>query len=253
MNVLVTGASGGIGRAVVDILIQRGDTVIAQDLQSPNVVQSRLRGPRGDIEAASPEGVTWVAGDLTESQTLETVRSTISAEGLDAVIAAHGIDASATIEDLSNSFLRRAMRVNAGSVMYLLEKTVPLLMSSKGRFVAIASQAGLRAEHANAAYSASKAAVIEFVETLAPSMAQQGVHIRVLCPGCTSTPLFFGAQERFAAAAGTTKEAFVKRREEAIPIKRLAEVEETAAAAVWLSDDRPRPRVFAPTGGEVMW
>lgn len=233
MSVLVTGAGGAIGGAVVARLRQRGRDVIAHDLRPP---------------AEPLDGVRQLEGDVGDGAALAAALAGMGAE-LEAVIAAHGVDGSAALADLDDAFVRRVMSVNAASLPRLLEAVRPRLADG-APFVVVGSQAGLVGEPDNAAYCASKFAVHAWA--LAPR--DDGVVVRVLAPGCTETPLLFAAQERFAAAQGVPAQEFIDARRARIPLQRFARVDETAAAAVWLAEaDGPRPRLLAATGGEVLW
>jgi NAD(P)-dependent dehydrogenase (short-subunit alcohol dehydrogenase family) len=236
----VTGARGAIGAGIVRQLAARGDLVIAHDV-------------RGE-EQADTGGVTVVVGDLLAADDRAQLARVWGDGPLDAVIAAHGIDGSGAISDLAPSFVERVLSVNAATVPALLHLTLPALRLARGTFVVIASQAGLSAEANNAAYCAAKFAVVGWVRALAPTLrAEEGVTLRALCPGCTKSPLLFGAQARFAAARGVELAAFLRERMAAIPVGRFAEVEETAAAALYLAGPGERPVVFAATGGEVLY
>lgn len=241
MKALVTGAGGAIGAGVVRQLVDQGFEVIAQDLREEA------------LAAVAGAAVTTVAGDLLDAADRERLATAWGEGELDRVIAAHGVDGSAALSDLDPAFVRRVMEVNAGSVPPLLHLVLPALRRSGGTFVVVASQAGLQGEANNAAYCAAKFALVGWVTALAPGMAAEGVAIRALCPGCTKSPLLFAAQERFAAARGVPAAEFTAERMAAIPAGRFAEVEETAAAAVFLAERGARPVVFAPTGGEVLF
>lgn len=241
MTTLVTGAAGGIGAEVVRQLLARGDTVIAQDVDAAKL-------------AREPQpGLVTTAGDLLDVAYREQLRALVEETGLDAVIAAHGVDGSAPLEQLSDDFVRRVMDVNARSVTALLQLVLSALRATHGTFEVIASQAGLVAEADNAAYCASKFAIVGWVRSIAPALAAGGVHVRAFCPGCTETPLLFAGQERFAAAKGVPTDLFVQARKDGIPVKRFASVRETAAVAIYLAEPgRTRPLVLAATGGEVL-
>lgn len=235
MTVLVTGAAGAIGAAILARLVEDGHEVVAHDLR-PASVDPDWRG------------VTCISGDLGNGGGLGEQIAALGVT-LDAVIAAHGVDGSGALADLDDAFVRRVLRVNAASLPYLLEAVRPHL-GRPAVFVAIGSQAGLVGEPDNAAYCASKFAVTGW------ALASSGddVTVRVLCPGCTESPLLFAAQERFAAARGMPAEEFIAARRARIPLRRFAAVGETAAAAVYLAGlDGPRPTLLAATGGEVVW
>jgi len=235
MTALVTGAAGAIGAAIVARLVEDGHDVVAHDLRPPQV------DPDG-------RGVTGISGDLSDSGRLGDQISELGVT-LDAVIAAHGVDGSAALADLDDAFVRRVLRVNAASIPSLLEAVRPHLRRP-AVFVTVGSQAGLVGEPDNAAYCASKFAVTGW----ALASSDDDVTVRLLCPGCTESPLLYAAQERFAAAQGVPAETFIAERRARIPLQRFAAVRETAAAAVYLAaPDGPRPVLLAATGGEVVW
>lgn len=242
MRALVTGAGGAIGAGIVRLLVERGDEVIAQDLR-PDALAA--------IESAH---VTPVVGDLLREEDRAQLAGLWRDAELTCVIAAHGVDGSGALVDLDPSFVQRVLSVNAATIPPLLGLVLPALKRTRGTFVVIASQAGLQAEPNNAAYCASKFAIVGWVKAIAPAMASEGVAVRALCPGCTKSPLLFDAQARFAEARGMPVEEFIDERREGIPVGRFAEVEETAAAALYLAaPGMARPVVFAATGGEVLY
>lgn len=239
MNALVTGAGGGIGGEVVSQLLRDGAGVVAQ--------YHTHRRPD------SRAGLVPSVGDLLDPEYQLELRRAIEDARIDSVIAAHGVDGSGRLEDLEDEHVERIMLVNALSVAVLFELSLPVLRSTKGSFVVVASQAGLNAEAANAAYCASKFAIVGWVQRLAAMVVDTGVRVRALCPGCTDTPLLSTANERFAVAQGVSATALIQDRRSRIPIKRFAAVSETAAAALYLAAPRRnRPTVLAATGGEVL-
>jgi 3-oxoacyl-[acyl-carrier protein] reductase len=208
-----------------------------------------LSVPDDLVDSVGQRDVAWATGDLT-GDGIQSLLPAIGAHPLDAVIAAHGVDGSDPLPALTPDRITRVMRINTTSVIALHAALRERLRTSGGAFVAIASQAGLRAEPHNAAYSASKFALVGWARA---ASTPTDVPVRVLCPGCTDTSLFRSAQARFAAAAGETPSAFAQRRAQSIPLGRLADVAETAAAAVYLALGAIRPNLLAFTGGEVAW
>jgi NAD(P)-dependent dehydrogenase (short-subunit alcohol dehydrogenase family) len=237
MTALVTGAAGAIGSAIVEQLLALGETVIAQDIT--------FRTP------VAP-GVRTIEGDLLAAELHRELIDAIGGEPLHRVIAAHGVDGSAALRDATPEFFRRVMRINGETVPLLLESTRAGLRAASGTFMIVSSQAGIVAERENLAYSASKFALIGWARALRSELAAEGIRIRVLAPGCTETPLFVAAQERFAAMAGMPVEQFLQVRRDRIPVGRFASTAQTAAGAVYLSDPAiTTPFLLAATGGEV--
>lgn len=243
MTSVVTGANGAIGKAAVSLLTDAGEEVIAHDLRMPAV----------DSDLVQP-----VQGDLLDPAGHDSLRAMIPDQGLQCVIAAHGIEGAGALGAMTPEFIRAVVDVNFTCVTALLTATLPALEHAGGRFVAVSSQAGLIGEANNTAYSAAKFALIGWARELGPELARRGVGLHVLCPGCTESPLLYNAQEGFARANGaTTRDEitdFIAARAAQIPIGRFAAAEETAAAAVYLgTGPGPRPRVLAATGGDVVW
>ncbi len=241
MTVLVTGAGGAIGSAVVRQLAEEGREVVAHDLTAEA------------LAAAADWAAESIVGDLTSASDLKALRRCFAGESLDAVIAAHGIPGAGALEHMSRKRIDAILAVNAVTIPALLRATLASLAADGGgTFVAIASQAALRGEPDNAVYCASKWAVTGWVSAIAPHLAADGVHVRALCPGRTEGPLLESALEGFAAETGQTVEEYVADILKVIPLGRYARVEETAAAAVYLAEtSSARPTILATSGGEV--
>jgi NAD(P)-dependent dehydrogenase (short-subunit alcohol dehydrogenase family) len=239
MTVLVTGAGGAMGRAVAARLLARGEAVVAHDLDD------------GALSALVARGAQPLTGNLLEDATLARLSGRSPLAG---VVAAHGVPGAGSLADLEPDQVRHILAVNAASVVRLFAAVEPALAGAGGAFVAIASQAGLVGEPDNAAYCASKYAVVGWARALAPAAARRGVRLRVLCPGRTRSPLLHAGHARFAAARGLSLEEFEERQRERVPAGRFADPDEMAAAAEYLLDARgPGPVVLAVTGGEVPW
>jgi NAD(P)-dependent dehydrogenase (short-subunit alcohol dehydrogenase family) len=239
---LVTGAAGGIGAATVELLTERGEAVLAQDLDAERL--GRLQGG----------GVERLAGDLTSRAFLDELARRCVERGVRSAVAAHGIEGTGALHSLSAEQVRRVLAINASSIPALVDALWPALTSTRGALVAVVSQAGLVGEANNTAYSASKFAIMGWLRRARGPAAASGISLRALCPGCTRTPLLMDAFARFARAEGRTVEEFERSRTAQISTGRLAEPAETAAAALYLAEpDQPRPDVLAVTGGEVLW
>ena len=156
---LVTGAGGGMGRAIAERLSARGSRVLAADLK-----------PRpGDLDPA----ITYVAADLTETGAIDGLLASPVLDGsLDYLVNAAGValwgrDGSAL--DMAEDAWRDVLAVNFDATRRLTVKSVPLLRRRTGRSVVnIASIGGLRnMDSPFDAYQVSKAAVVSFTRSLA--------------------------------------------------------------------------------------
>lgn len=242
MTALVTGAGGAIGAAIVNQLLAEGHTVIAQDISAEGLAQ--LDG----------DNLIQVPGDLRDPKLLAQLAGLEELESLDRVVAAHGIEGSGDLQSTTSDRVQRIMSINAGAVTDLLYALEGRLSQNNGSYVVVCSQAGLVAERDNIAYCASKFALVGWARVEAERLALQGVKLRLLCPGCTETPILFDALANMASIEGVDYQDVVDRRLGSIPVRSFATPAQTAASACYLAEPaEPRPSIFAATGGEVLW
>lgn len=228
---LITGATGGIGRAIVERFVDDGWTVAAVDREAfdrphPNVVP---------IEADVTD-VAQLAAAARRASELGTLRVGIANAGV-------------LTEDLG-SFLDTGhpdawdstLRVNVIGVLATFQAVARELVRTAvpGRLLATASIAGLRPEPGLPTYCASKAAVLAIVQALALELGEHGINVNAVAPGPTSTE----AQEKVNEerrqagaqhAAETPSARSERHRNEGRPIRRLARPDEVAAAFAWLA------------------
>ena len=236
MRVLVTGAGGGLGGATVKAFRDAGWHVIPSDIKSGAWSENESNPLLGHI--GSDE---WIH-DL----------QILASGGLDAVVAAHGIEGTGGMHELQEPRISQVMTVNFASVQSLYKETAELLEAKSGTFVGISSQAGIQGEPAAAAYCASKFAVKAYIDRLHAN-SKGSIRYRTLCPGATETPLLKKAFEGIAAAEGLTYQDILDRRSAAVPVGRLGRPSDIGAAALWLAELQTHANVVAlVSGGEVL-
>lgn len=242
MSALVTGAGGAIGAAIVNHLLSEGHTVVAQDVSADRL--DRLEGT----------ALVRVPGDLREPQLLAQLAALPELAELDRVIAAHGVEGSGDLASTTPERVGRVMSINAAAVVDLLSAVEGRLTENSGSYTVVCSQAGLIAEADNLAYCASKFALVGWARVETARLETLGVKLRLLCPGCTETPILFDALANMAKIEGVAYEEVVTRRLNSIPIRVFATPAQTAASACYLAEPHEvRPAIFAATGGEVLW
>jgi NAD(P)-dependent dehydrogenase (short-subunit alcohol dehydrogenase family) len=236
MSILVTGARGAIGSAIVKHFLDAGETVLGQDLDVTGL--------------DAHDNLIPIAGNLLDSAVQERITTLSHDTKLTGVVAAHGIAGSAALKDCTDEFIDRVIAVNWSTIPIVFDAVKGALKANGGSFVAIASQAALIGESENAAYCAAKFAVNGWVESQAKHA--DGYTVHSLCPGATNSPLLIAAQKKFALAEGMTPEEYYKARTVQISLGRYGEPHEIAAAAAYLCTPGPRPVVLAVTGGDVL-
>ncbi len=177
--VLVTGADGGLGKFVTQAFLDAGATVVGT---STKIQQSDFNNSRFTAIAARISG-------LESAQSL--VNQVTSRFGkLD--VLAHTVGAFAggsSVADIDDATFHRMMDINLNSVFHAVRATLPSLRSAgSGRIIAIGSRAALEPGVGVGAYSASKAAMVSLIRTVAAENKDAGVRANVILPGTMDTP-----------------------------------------------------------------
>ncbi len=235
---LVTGAGSGIGRACAIALSEAGATIVAADIN-----MAAAQGTADNIAAGQRRALAMPVdvGDLLQIDTM--VERAIAAYGqIDIVVNNAGVTRSADIMDLTEADWDRIHRVNAKGVFFCLQRVAREMIPRRtGRIINIASIAGkgFRAT-SNAAYAASKGAVISLTYTASQQLAKHNINVNAICPGVTLTPLVSAMLTQRARTRGVDvaeEEAkFVKD----IPLRRANGPEDIAAMAVFLASPGAR-------------
>lgn len=219
---LVTGASGGLGLHFADVLAAHGAdvTLAARRASALEAACAAIRQKGGIADA--------IDLDVTDASSIEAAVAKIDG-GPDILVNNAGISGAAPAIEIDEADWDRVLDTNLkGS--FLMAQAAARAMRGAGKggaIVNIASILGLRVAGNVAAYSASKAAVIQLTKSLALEWARYGIRVNALCPGYVETDI---NRDFFATSAG---EALVKR----IPMRRLAKPAELDGALLLLASD----------------
>jgi NAD(P)-dependent dehydrogenase (short-subunit alcohol dehydrogenase family) len=230
---LVTGAGQGIGKASALALAAAGAHVIAADIAGRKAeetaeaimsLQRRALPVQADV------------GDLRDIDRM--VRQTLDEFGqIDILLNNAGVTRRADIMELTEEDWDRIHRVNAKGVFFCLQRVArEMIPRRSGRIVNIASIAGKGYEGtSNAAYAASKGAVISLTKTAAQQLGRHNINVNSVCPGVTRTALSEANLHIRAQQEGVTVEEMERRRANVIPLKRANDPEDIAAMVVFLA------------------
>lgn len=181
--VIVTGASSGIGKALVYGFAAQGCKIVmaARNMDKLSFIEQELRAQ--EIEIIS------VQTDVSQETDCKNLidRAYQQFGGIDILVNNAGISMRALFEDLDLDVLRRLMDVNFWGTVYCSKYALPHLLKSRGSLVGIISIAGFIGLPGRTGYSASKFAMRGFLNTLRIENLKKGLHVLVAAPGFTAT------------------------------------------------------------------
>lgn len=227
--VLITGASSGIGAAAARLFAAEGAAVMLMARR-----KDRLRELSGEITASGGRAA-MVAGDVSSDCDVEdAVAATVETFG--GVHGAFNNAASASagtlIHETEAAVFDRIMEVNVRGLWSCLRHQIPAMLATGpgGAVVNTSSVAGQLATGTNAAYIASKHAVIGLTRAAAAEYGARGIRLNALVVGSTRTEMM----DNVLGQSPALEASFVQRSMQ----KRMASPEEIAQAAVWLCSGR---------------
>lgn len=225
-NVIVTGASRGLGLAITTTLAAAGYRVLAV----ARTESEPLRAASAAAAAASCGEVRFYPCDLLETQAIHGFVSRLRAEAgpLFGLVNNAGIGTAGVLALMRDEDIERLIRLNSLSPILLTKYVVRSMMSERaGRIVNISSIVGATGYHALSVYSATKASLVGFTRSLAREVGQLGITVNAIAPGFIDT-------EMTSELAGKGRDKIVRRS----ALRRLAEPADVASAVEFLLSDK---------------
>jgi NAD(P)-dependent dehydrogenase (short-subunit alcohol dehydrogenase family) len=177
---LVTGANGGLGTHVTQALLDAGATVVGL---SREIQQSEFNSPNFNAlpaELSTGDGAKVAIASLASRfDRLDILVHTVG-----------GFAGGQSLAETDDATFQRMFDVNLYSTFYVLREAVPVMRKTgNGRIVAIGSRAALEPGAGVGAYSASKAAMVSLIRTVAQENKDKGITANVILPGTMDTPV----------------------------------------------------------------
>lgn len=222
---IVTGGTSGIGEACVDIFIENGARVVfcGTSKEKGNAVCERLKNKYG-----SDCKVHFVICDVSKEEEVKNlIDETINTFGrIDILFNNAGVMLpSMEVERMPIEDWRTTFDINITGMFMVTKYAKPYLLESKGVILNNGSIAGLQhyAAGRSYAYSASKAAVIQFSHQMAKNYGEDGIRVNCICPGIILTAILHGRDPKIY--------------EDRIPMGRVGMPEDVAKVALFLVSD----------------
>jgi NAD(P)-dependent dehydrogenase (short-subunit alcohol dehydrogenase family) len=251
---LVTGAARGMGRAIALGLAEAGADVAGVDIDGPAVegmgIAVREQGRRSLTIQAD-------VGNLGEIDRM--VKETLDYFGrVDILVNNAGVTRYLDLMEVEEEDWDRIHRVNAKGVFFCMQRVARELINQGegGRIINIASIAGKgHSGTSNAAYAASKGAVISMTYIAAHQLGRHNINVNAICPGATRTAMSQATMVQRAESMGVPPAELEAQRASRIPIGRANDPEDIASMAVFLAGPGARNitgQTFNVDGGLVM-
>ena len=223
-TVLVTGATGGLGQAMVGAMADHGAVVLLSDRDAAST------GAAANALRADGHTAHALPCDLADTLAVEALAQAVQTQfgGVDVLVCNAGVQGPAgPLADTTEADWQQVMTINLRSAMTLTTQLIPnMIARGGGTVILMASIAGLRGNKSIGLYALSKAALSQLARNLAVEWGPHNVRVNAIAPGLIRTPL---------AADLLANEAFMARRMSLTPLRRPGEPHEVAGVAVMLA------------------
>lgn len=216
---LVTGASGGIGRAIATLLHSRGAHVVLHGTSQKKLLAlSEQIGSNTSVVSANLQ-------DLDAVSTLVESASNLSNAPIDILINNAGFTIDGLLMRMKIEDWQSVLDVNLTANMILCRSAIRSMIKAKwGRIISISSIVGVTGNPGQSNYAASKAGLIGFCKSLAQEVASRGITVNIVAPGFIETPMTDSLDE---------KQKYNLLRQ--VPVGRLGTPDEVASAVLFLA------------------
>jgi 3-oxoacyl-[acyl-carrier protein] reductase len=234
-SALVTGAGGGLGRAVTLALASRGCAVVALDMNGAAAEETAACSGAGLITPLILDLTAPGAAELAVAESIDALG------GLDIVVNNAGWGIGEAFLAMTEASWDRTLDLNLKAVALICAASGRHMKTrGSGRIVNVTSPASRMALPNYLAYAASKAGVDAVTRAAAVALAPFGIRVNSVAPGMMDTAMQQVTERQLATIEGRDDiDAFLTERTRRIPIGRRTDVETVAGMIVWLALDAP--------------
>ena len=177
-TVLVTGAASGIGQAVAEYLAEKGEEIIATDLDTEGLKKYH-----------SKENIHAVFMDVSSNESIEIAHKQIESltDGIDVLVNNAGIFTGGPLVEMDTEEIENIMNINVLGYVRVTQAFYSLIRNRKGRIINISSEVGRISFPFNGPYSMSKYAIEAFSDSLRRELVKFGIKVVIIQPGAMDT------------------------------------------------------------------
>ena len=192
--VLITGASGGMGRAIAQKFAEDGANIALNDI---GAAEENLKKTAEELggnpapETSSRYGARYFLADVSKLEEVEKMIRDIQKEfgRLDILVNNAGICQDKTLAKMTKEEWQRVIDVDLTGVFNCTKAALPLIIANQGKIISISSLVGQRGNFGQTNYAAAKAGIIGFTKALAKEVGRFGVTVNAIAPGFIETRL----------------------------------------------------------------
>lgn len=188
MNVLITGAAGGIGEVIAKVFAENVHNIALHYSKS----EEKAFSLKAELESSCGVKVVPIKADLSKNEEIEALAQKALSEfgTIDVLINNAGIAHQELFQLCSDEKVKEIFDVNIMSMMKLTKEILPsMIKNHSGRVINISSMWGICGASCEVHYSASKAAVIGFTKALSKEVGPSGITVNCICPGFIDTKM----------------------------------------------------------------
>lgn len=223
-NYLVTGGSNGIGRAVIELLLQDEiNSVINIDIQ----------------ESFIAKNLRFIKVDLTKQQDISKALDLIKDVSFDGIFLNAAILIKGSIFDIDIQSIKKVLDLNVWSSIYLI-KGLENNFKTGASIVFNGSDQCFIAKPNSFAYTLSKGAIAQMTKSLALDLAKYQIRVNTVCPGTVDTDLYRNLIQKYANNIGISFDEAQKQEEKEFPLNRIAQPQEIAELVIFLLSNKSK-------------
>jgi 3-oxoacyl-[acyl-carrier protein] reductase len=240
---LITGSSSGIGRAVALAMATSGADIV---INHPSPLEAAAASEVAEQVRALGRRAVIIEADVADETAVSSMveRATREFGRIDILVNNAGIAAAAPVQELEVAVWDRVLAVHLRGTFLMTRAVLPQMYArGYGRIINTASQLAYKGAPGFTAYTAAKGAILSFTRSVALEIGARDITINCVAPGATRTPILDDVP------ADVLEEI-----RKAIPLGRIAEVDDIAPSFVFLASDAGRHyqgQCISPNGGDV--
>ena len=227
--VLITGASGGMGRAIAQKFAEAGAKVALNDIAPAEEALKKLVQELNESKALiSTHAFRAFVADVSKFEEVEKIIQDIQKEfgRLDILVNNAGITQDRTLAKMTKEEWQKVIDIDLTGVFNCSKAALPLIIANQGKIINISSLVGQRGNFGQVNYAAAKAGIIGFTKALTKEVGRFGVTVNAIAPGFIETRL----TENLPPELKETIKKFT-------PLGRFGKPEEVASLVVFLASE----------------